>query len=62
MIRAVLRTPKLTDIFQKLEKKRMTADKIIEDDKRAIQSLRMYEVNERNEEQFVENLINDIET
>ena len=60
MCQAVLRTPKLTDIFQKLKQKRMTAEKILEEDREAIFTLRQYDVNEKNEAQFVENLMNDI--
>ena len=55
-----MRTPKLTDTFQKLEQQRMTAEKIVEDDTKAILSLREFGINDKNEVHFISNLINDI--
>ena len=56
----VLRTPKLTDTFQKLEQQRMTAEKIVEDDTKAILALKQFGINDKNEVHFISNLINDI--
>ena len=57
MLSAVLRTPKLTDIYQKIVKRRMTAEKILEDDNKAIMALLQYKITEENEVEFVKNLI-----
>ena len=57
---AVIRTPKLCDLFHRAERRRLTEKHIQDADKEAYLSLRQYKVNENNAEKFIENLAMEI--
>ena len=56
MFNAVIRTPKLCDMFHKAEKKRLTEKEISIANQSAITNLRLFKVDETNSAAFIEDL------
>ena len=56
MMHAVIRTPKLVDLFHKTERKRMTEKDIVKADQTAHLNLRKYKIDETNYEYFIDQL------
>ena len=56
MMHAVIRTPKLVDLFHKTERKRMIEKDIVLADQAAHQNLRRCNINETNYENFIDEL------
>ena len=60
ILQAILRTPKLCDIFHKTEKRRQTEQNIQTENQRAFKFLRTLNIDETNATSFIEKLANDI--
>ena len=53
---AVIRTPRLCDLFHRAERRRLTEKHIIEADREAHLCLRKYKVNDKNADNFIEDI------
>ena len=57
MVHAVIRAPKLSDMFHKAERKKFSEEEIARNDAEAFLHLRREKVDENNSQAFIDNLV-----